>query len=532
MRKNKERYLLYIGICLVLFPVLLLRDFTPANELRYLSIADEALRNHIFFTFTNHGEPYADKPPLYLWLVMICRWLTDSHQMWLLALFSLLPAMGIMHTMNKWTLHEMDSESRTLACLILFTSGIFIGAAVTLRMDMLMCFFIVLALHAFWQMLKNTDEYRRYSRLFPLYLFLAVFTKGPLGLLIPFCCTTVFLAITKRLGQFFRYWGIRTWGILLVCCAIWFGAVYAEGGSSYLYNLLFHQTIDRAVNSFHHNEPFYYYAVCIWYSMAPWALLVIGVSIAALRRTFVCSDLQKFFLTVGIVTFILLSCISAKLQIYMLPIIPFLVYATAMSVPRFNGNGWIRISIAVPATIFAMALPILFLTKAFGNIPFPDEMIFYIAAAILTVSGLSALYRLYGKKQTFDISKSVYRIGIGILFTIFTIGWALPKLNTDIGYGKLCNNVLKLSQETGITDFRTWHLARSENMDVYMNSPVQIVMGKEVPTSNNNEPFILMIPSKDLTYFPDKETWTVGKYAIVLFPKGNTQKMTISYNEN
>ncbi len=60
-------------------PLIFLRDFTPLNELRYLSIADEALRNGQFFTFTNHGIPYADKPPLFLWFIMVSKLLLGSH---------------------------------------------------------------------------------------------------------------------------------------------------------------------------------------------------------------------------------------------------------------------------------------------------------------------------------------------------------------------------------------------------------------------------------------------------------------------
>lgn len=41
----------------------MLRDFTPSNELRYLNIADEALRHYALFAFSNHGVAYADKPP-------------------------------------------------------------------------------------------------------------------------------------------------------------------------------------------------------------------------------------------------------------------------------------------------------------------------------------------------------------------------------------------------------------------------------------------------------------------------------------
>ena len=58
---------------LCLAPWMVLRDFTPANELRYLSIVDEALRDGHFFVFFNQGVPYADKPPLYFWLLMIFR---------------------------------------------------------------------------------------------------------------------------------------------------------------------------------------------------------------------------------------------------------------------------------------------------------------------------------------------------------------------------------------------------------------------------------------------------------------------------
>ena len=83
--------------------------------------------------------------------------------------------------------------------------------------------------------------------LFPVYVFLAVFSKGPVGLLVPLCSTFAFLLWKRRIRQFLQYWGWRTWGVLAAGCLIWFCAVYAEGGKDYLDNLLFHQTIDRAV---------------------------------------------------------------------------------------------------------------------------------------------------------------------------------------------------------------------------------------------------------------------------------------------
>ena len=43
--KRNRLYILSAAFLLALLPVMILRDFTPSNELRYLSIADEALRD-------------------------------------------------------------------------------------------------------------------------------------------------------------------------------------------------------------------------------------------------------------------------------------------------------------------------------------------------------------------------------------------------------------------------------------------------------------------------------------------------------
>lgn len=515
MRSSKENVLLYVELCAVLVPVILLRDFTPANELRYLSIADEALRNHSFFAFSNHGVPYADKPPLYLWLLMLCRRLVGGHSMWLLALLSLLPAWGIVRTMDSWTRREMDADSRSLARLMLLTCGLFVGMAVTLRMDMLMSFFIVLALRVFWQMQKGEGNSRKNRWLFPLCLFLAVFTKGPIELLIPLCGTTVFLVVRRRIGEFCRYWGGFTWAVLLAGCALWFGAVYLEGGGGYLCDMLLRQTAGRAIHSFHHAEPFYYYAVSIWYCFTPWSLLVVGTVVVALRPKFVRNDLQTFFLAVGITTIVLLSCISSKLQVYLLPAIPFLIYATAMFLPRFSENGWLRLALAVPLVIFAMALPVLLVLTGVQTVPFLHDRLFYIAATILTFSGVHSLYLIYGRRKTVALAIVMRRLAAGLLISLSVGVWTLPRLNVYIGYAEVCRCVLALSQERKIREVLTWHVSRSENMDVYLHFPVTVVEGDKVPAPAGKS-CLLLTRRRYLDSFQGKETYVIGPYAVVV----------------
>ena len=466
MRQSRERHLLYLGIILAVLPVMLLRDFTPSNELRYLSIADEALRNNTFFFFTNHGVPYADKPPLYLWIVMLCRWLTGGHHMWLLSLFSLVPALWIVKTVDAWTKDEMDADGHDLARLMTVTSGLFLVSALTIRMDMLMCLFIVLALRESWTMYTTGLDERIpivHRLLFPLFVFLAVFTKGPLGFLIPLLSTAVFVFFFNsrsrkdRFRLFARIWGWRTWLILILLCALWFGAVYAEGGAGYLDNLLFHQTFGRAVHAFHHRHAFYYYALVIWYCLAPWSPLVIVVFILSLKRGVVKSELQRFFLTISMTTFLLLSCFSAKLEIYLLPTLPFMVYSAAMFMPRFIKS---------------------------------------MSRACTIVRG----------------------IAVGLLVIFFIGGCALPWANPYIGYGKLCDEALETSAEYGITEYHAWHVKQAGNMDVYLHKPVVEVPDDSIPATSTDKPFIMLTKKKYLNHFSGLKSQVVGDYAIIVCP--------------
>ena len=536
MIKGKNTYAVYIGLCVALLPVLLLRDFTPDNELRYLSIADEALRNNTFFTFTNHGVPYADKPPLYLWFVMLGKWLFGSHQMWFLSLFSLVPALVTVHVMDRWTGRSLNSEGHATARLMLLTCALFVGMAVTLRMDMLMCMFIVLALRSFFRLYSAQPENARTATygvasgmtgtavsaeaaarekwLFPIYVFMAVFSKGPIGILVPLLAPTVFLIYKRRLRQFGRYWGWRTWVILIVLCAGWFGAVYAEGGNEYLDNLLFHQTLDRAVNAFHHERPFYFYAISVWYSIAPWSLAVIGLIVAAACKKLITTDLQQFFVTIMLTTFVMLSCISSKVHIYLLPAFPFMVYTGMMFMPAFSRTKWLKLTIAIPSAAIAASLPALAVIANGKDTSWLGLPAFYAAAAILSASGIYAIISLYGKRGGAD--KAVRTIAVGMLAAVFAGGWALPQVKEQIGYGALCEKALEVSQATGTTDFCTWNIKRSENMDVYLHRDVEIISKEETPKAEAGRTKVLMTRTRDASTFKGCKTYTVGKYAVIV----------------
>ncbi len=465
LRSSGLRWLPYAAVIIAALPLIIGRDFTPDNELRYLSIADEALANGQIMAFTNHGLPYADKPPLYIWIVMACRLIAGSHCMWLLSLFSLVPALICCAVMQRWV--KLKAGWSEAGAWMLLTGAYFFGLSVTLRMDMLMTLFIVLAMRSFWILYRHPESTRQ-RWWFPLWVFLAVFSKGPLGILIPLAGSAVFLLWQRNLRSFGRYWGWRTWLVLIVLCGAWFGGVALDGGPAYLDNLLVHQTVGRAVNAFHHKRPFWYYCVAFWYSMAPWSLAVVAAVVVAAVRKKLDDSLDRLLLSVSVVTFVMLSCFSSKIQVYLLPIFPFLAFLGARLMQDSGGKRLpVRICLAIPALAFVVAPMAIDL---FGAKAMPAEAFSaaWRASFLLLIGGLWALSKMF--LNGFNVAAGIRWIGLAMMGTVFVVGLSIGRFNGMLGYGEAAKAALPYVTPT--TTVYTYGMPRSENMDAYLGRPV------------------------------------------------------------
>lgn len=510
--------LFYLVWLIALLPVMILRDFTPNNELRYLSIVDEALRDGHLFTFTLDGEIYADKPPLSFWLMMIGRKLLGGHHMWYYSLLSFLPATVVVMTMEKWLRRERIHIGNE-GMLMLTTAAMFLGMTVTIRMDMLMVMFITLALYTFFKIYRGEgSQSDRY--LFPHYTFLALFSKGPVGLLAPLLSTLVFLLYRKKMATWKLYWGWRSWLVLLLGCAIWFTGVYLEGGNEYLHNLVVHQTVDRGVNAFHHKEPFYYYLLSVWYVIAPWMFLSIGLLIAGVARKKITAETERFFLAVILTTMAMLSLISSKLAVYLLPAVPFLIYLPAMLLDKFDGkNIWPRLSVAIPAFLLIFAFPSLFVLEKNENLSYIAVPLVFIAAGIASCGGIIAIWSALGRKK---IRQSINVLAITLLLTVFVAGWALPRLNPWLGWENLCTEAKQIATEKETSGFRVYGIKRAGSMDVFLGEEAKEATEEEI-TQNLIQGQLLLLSDKSLKRnsqiakaLSDKEQQKIGPYWIIV----------------
>lgn len=462
----------FCAVCLL--PMMAMRDFTPSNELRYLSIADEAIANGHLFAFYNHGIPYADKPPLYFWIVMLCRLLFGHHSCLALSMFSLIPAFAIVGIMDRWVMKGKSAMNRMSVAGMTLTCVMFLGTMVVLRMDMLMCLFIVLALWTFYRMYTGEGSRRQDSLTLPLWIFLALFTKGPVGLLMPPLAIAVFLAVKRDWKGFRKYLGLKTWGIIAALSAVWLTCVWLEGGLEYINNLLFKQTVGRAVNAFTHARPFWFYLVTILWCLAPYTLLLIGSFMASLlpvrkagaKKT---SDLEILFLCTIISTVAMLSSFSSKLPIYLVPVLPFCVYLFPTVLDRIGERGWMRWSVGIFQILLLCGgiATLLFLS---GSVTIPaaacllDEYSFAREAPVVNAVILLTLANAMGtwfliKRKSVNIPALL--LSAGLFLAAFSASAVLRDLNPYIGYGSICSRVPEG------TDVATIFLHRPENIDVY-----------------------------------------------------------------
>lgn len=462
----------FCAVCLL--PMMAMRDFTPSNELRYLSIADEAIANGHLFAFYNHGIPYADKPPLYFWIVMLCRLLFGHHSCLALSMFSLIPAFAIVGIMDRWVMKGNSAMNRMSVAGMTLTCVMFLGTMVVLRMDMLMCLFIVLALWTFYRMYTGEGSRRQDSLTLPLWIFLALFTKGPVGLLMPPLAIAVFLAVKRDWKGFRKYLGLKTWGIIAALSAVWLTCVWLEGGPEYINNLLFKQTVGRAVNAFTHARPFWFYLVTLLWCLAPYTLLLIGSFMASLlpvRKAGAekSSDLEILFLCTIISTAAMLSSFSSKLPIYLVPVLPFCVYLFPTVLDRIGERGWMRWSVGIFQILLLCAgiATLLFLS---GSVTIPaaaslqDEYSFAREAPVVNAVILLTLANAMGtwfliKRKSVNIPALL--LSAGLFLAAFSASAVLRDLNPYIGYGSICSRVPEG------TDVATIFLHRPENIDVY-----------------------------------------------------------------
>ena len=315
-----------------------LRDPWPADEPRFALVAQDMLRSGDWLFPRVGGDLYADKPPLYFWMMAASMAVTGSVRAGFL-LPSLLAGLGTLLAAYDLLRRAHGREVALAGGFVLLVTFQFVWQARQAQIDGTLCFLTTLSLYGLLRHLLLGPSAGWYLVGWAA-AGLGVITKGvgflPLLALVP----AAVLAwrgwtMPARSGRL-AFAGVFA---MLAAIGLWFVPMMvatAAGGEllAYRNEILFDQTVTRYADAWHHHEPFWYYLVrvipLLWLpliALLPWLW-------PRWRNALAGRDAWTAILLAWVVIVVVFfSLSSGKRGVYVLPALPALAMAAAPWLP-------------------------------------------------------------------------------------------------------------------------------------------------------------------------------------------------------
>jgi 4-amino-4-deoxy-L-arabinose transferase-like glycosyltransferase len=341
-----------------------LRGPWPPDEPRYALVARDMLLSGDWLFPRIGGDLYAEKPPLYFWLMAATMGLTGSLRVGFLVP-SLLAGLGTMLLVYDLLRRARGREVALAGAFVLLISFQFAWQARQAQIDGVLCFLTTLSLYGLLRHLLLGPAPGWYVAGWAV-AGLGVITKGvgflPLLALLPFAVLARrgWPATTGRIG------GLSMVGAsaFVVAIGLWFVPMMlatAAGGEllEYRHSILFQQTLTRYTKAWGHYEPSWYYVTNVlpvmWLpviALLPWLWPRWR---AALRERDTWVGVLLCWIAMVLVFF---SASPGKRGVYMLPMLPAFVLVSAPWLPglmRARGTRRLAFGLATALTVLMAA---------------------------------------------------------------------------------------------------------------------------------------------------------------------------------
>ena len=361
MKLRREEVWLAAAVLLTLAAGLGLRDPWAPDEPRYALIAAEMLRSGDWSVTRLGGVIYAQKPPLYFWLLAAAQWLGGLRFGFLLP--SLLAGLGTLALVWDMARGLWSRETAWWAALGLLACLQFTMQARSAQIDAVLCFFTTLSLYGLLRHLLLGPQWR-WLAVGCLAAGLGVLAKGvgflPLLVLLPWAGVRWAGWPLPRLGGGARWLiGPAAFFAPLAC---WLLPMIVRAGSDpeiagYLDNLLFRQTITRYADPWHHFQPIWYFFV----EVIPWAwfplILLFPWLGARWARRWRGRDASVVLLAGWIALILAFFTLSAgKRGVYLLPALPALALLSAPHLAELAARASCLRVLRLAALLLSLAL--------------------------------------------------------------------------------------------------------------------------------------------------------------------------------
>jgi 4-amino-4-deoxy-L-arabinose transferase-like glycosyltransferase len=363
------------------------RDLWEPDEARIALVASETIASGNWLVPRLLGEPYTQKPPLYIWAVAALR-LVGLPWTWAAVLPSLLALLSVIAVVPRLarTL-ALPPDVGRLGGAMLAAMPLFVAMGLGARMDLALVLVFTASLLPLSRLLGVGAPARRgdHLRLW-LLVGLGVLIKGPVALAMPAAAAlTYWIAARPRpsVRPVLAGWGpLAALGVVLA----WLLPAALSVGSAYLRELVITQSAGRVVQSFAHRQPLFYHFVTFPFTALPWSFVALVAAARALRRRAAGAELFLAAVVIGLL--VQFSLFSGKLVIYLLPAFPAVALLAATVLQREARAH--RLALVAGGAGLALAGGVLLYRTLEGTWLIERQPATAVAAALLCLAGLVA----------------------------------------------------------------------------------------------------------------------------------------------
>ncbi len=256
------------------------------DETRYVAMARDMFQSKDFLTLYLNGDFFFEKPPLYFWqeCLSFALWggkVNEFTARFPVALLGFLFSFIVYFTCRK----RINRRFGVITSLILATSLEFIMLAKYAILDIVLTFYIGLALVCYFQVYFCQENHKKfYWWAFYGFTGLAVMAKGIPGIAIPFG-TVFFTAImAKKFKEIFKpLYLIPGMLLFLLIVLPWHIIMFKIHNplffNEYIIKHHLHRFLNTANNEIGRKQPFYYYFMIILWGFIPWIFSMIAIFI-------------------------------------------------------------------------------------------------------------------------------------------------------------------------------------------------------------------------------------------------------------
>jgi 4-amino-4-deoxy-L-arabinose transferase-like glycosyltransferase len=465
--EERGRYLLIIlviGALLFLFKIGE-RDLWEPDETRYAVVAREMRETGDWVVPHLNGTIYAEKPPLFFWLVNLSTLFFGENT----ELTNRLPSAlaGLMTILMTFLFGSrlFNAKAGFLSGLILATCFFFPQISRWMMLDSLFTLLFLLAIYFLYRGMNGKARQRIFFILSGIFMACATLTKGPIGYL-PIILFLIYSLICKEFQKVWNrnllYGSLLSIGLVLA----WLLSAIGITGQHYGIQDVWHQTIGRFTEGWKHRQAFYFYFIRFPFGFLPWIIFLPWAVAHGIQG--ISTEKRKEFLLLFIwfaFIFLFFTLSKGKKDNYLLPLYP----AAALLVGQWIGSffepgeepgktiGTLRIPMGLVTFLFLTVWLIILLRPLKW---FPQEIEAYLPIAAwplfsTVLGGILSLIFLLGRWNRLAVSSLMTGLIIGQIYLAIAVPLRFNELRSMKPFAQKILSKVSAEQELKIWKFQS-----------------------------------------------------------------------------